>query len=191
MLTKNVIDLPDLQTENAPDAPIQYTVIIPHPTFLDCRVTVENLGQEEVHWPAVAFGLGLKPYDPEVEPFVPPEGDDTPALPFSSVYIGHQSSGPSTEHGTPPSTPPLRAMFDESASALTSLNETPIAGSLLGMSGFGDLSPRMMSVSSMDLTMPDVEAARRLHCHVHYTTHGITPTNGSYTPSMDYLKMCF
>lgn len=50
-------------------------------------VTSDSLStsRQEVQWPQVPFGVGLKSYDVEIEPFIPLRVDDQ-SLPFSRFF---------------------------------------------------------------------------------------------------------
>ena len=83
-----------------------------------------------VHWPKVALGNGLKPYDAEVEPFIPPSAEEPLSLPFSSVFMHHQQNL-QRESDTPPENSPVHIQVEDSAlssppSTAVSTNQIPI-----------------------------------------------------------------
>ena len=89
--------------------------------------SVEGQG---VHWPKVALGNGLKPYDAEVEPFIPPSAEEPLSLPFSSVFMNHQQNL-HREPDTPPESSPAHVQVEDSAqssppSTAVSTNQIPI-----------------------------------------------------------------
>lgn len=86
-----------------------------------------------MHWPEMAFGLGLKRYDQEVEGFVPRGEEGATIIPLPH-FVSNFSSGESEDPGTPLNVSPVH--FKKEETPLTNFSSLRSFSSILSSPSF-------------------------------------------------------